>query len=792
MYHPPEIDGTNDNTLDEFIELRNITSEPVPLYETAWPIHTWKITGGVEFTFPQDVTLGASEYVLLVNFNPADATQRAAFQTKYGVGTGVRLFGPYSGKLNNDGDDLELKKPTLLPLDIIGNVLVDEVEYKDAAPWPAGADGFGLSLQRQDIHAYGNEPANWLAALPTAAAGTPAGGTPPTLTTQPVSQSVVAYSPVTLSASASGDAPLLYQWRLNGEYLPGATNATLYLPSIQASGAGDYRVLVFNDFGSAASSNATITLSGYPPSIVVQPRGVTVFPRTNVTFSVLAYSTDTITYQWRSNGVNLLGATGANYTITNVQPYHQADYTVAVSDAMGANVSAVARLTLITQPVFTLQPTNRVLTLSSPSTNVTMAGAAASSTPVRYQWLYNGEVVPNATNGTQVFSNITVSSSGDYSVVASDSYGVATSAVARLTVAMRPTILQQPQPSTVVAGQDAVFSVTVSGTPPLSYRWQRKTSVNLTNGGGGVVIVSDDTGSTLTISSVGYLNDFDTYRVIVTNLVGQAPASSNVLLRVFYPPVLTVQPTNQFVNAGSTATVAAVVRANPEASYWWWFNETNLLLSRTGIVATNANGTNVSLVVSNFQATNEGLYTLVLSNQYGVTTSTGATLALRQPPTILVQPQSQTSVVGGTATFSLVVTGTPPFRYAWRFNGTNLPAALGTNAALVLANVQTNQAGDYSVVVTNLSGSVTSTVATLTVFQATTITEAAYDPLTGNIKFSFVTVPGSTYIVEYKDALDDPSWQTLRTIPGDGTVKTIEDPVRQPPPSQRFYRVRTQ
>ena len=73
------------------------------------------------------MTLAAGEYVLLVNFNPADATQRAAFRTKYGVGTDVRLFGPYSGKLNNDGDDLELKKPTLLPLDIIGNVLVDFV-----------------------------------------------------------------------------------------------------------------------------------------------------------------------------------------------------------------------------------------------------------------------------------------------------------------------------------------------------------------------------------------------------------------------------------------------------------------------------------------------------------------------------------------------------------------------------------------------------------------------------------------------------------------------------------------
>jgi hypothetical protein len=60
------------------------------------------------------------------------------------------------------------------------------------------------------------------------------------------------------------------------------------------------------------------------------------------------------------------------------------------------------------------------------------------------------------------------------------------------------------------------------------------------------------------------------------------------------------------------------------------------------------------------------------------------------------------------------------------------------------------------------------------------------------MQFSFMTAPGSSYVIEYKNALDDPAWQTLQTIPGDGTVKTFEDPVPQPPPSQRFYRVRIQ
>jgi len=162
------------------------------------------------------------------------------------------------------------------------------------------------------------------------------------------------------------------------------------------------------------------------------------------------------------------------------------------------------------------------------------------------------------------------------------------------------------------------------------------------------------------------------------------------------------------------------------------------------------------------------------------------------PPTILVQPQSQRVAVGADVAYSVIVTGTPPFSYRWRLNETNLPAAEATNATLALRNVQVAQAGDYSVVITNLLGSVTSAVATLTVSQPTTITAAVYNAASGQMTFSFATVLGSTYIIEYKNTLDDPAWQTLETIPGDGSVKTFEDPVQQPPPPQRFYRVRTE
>jgi hypothetical protein len=88
-------------------------------------------------------------------------------------------------------------------------------------------------------------------------------------------------------------------------------------------------------------------------------------------------------------------------------------------------------------------------------------------------------------------------------------------------------------------------------------------------------------------------------------------------------------------------------------------------------------------------------------------------------PTITTQPTNQTVVVGGTASFSVTASGTPPLGYQWSFDGTNIVGA--TNTTLTLTNVQLVQAGNYAMVVTNTYGSVTSSNAVLTVLVPPTI-----------------------------------------------------------------------
>jgi hypothetical protein len=182
MYHPPDL-GTNDNTIEEFIELHNITAASVPLFDPAHPANTWRLRDAVDFDFPANITMVPSSFLLLVSFDPAtNALARAAFQSKYGAN--ALLLGPYAGKLDNSSESVKLYQPDtpqIIPGPDFGTVpyvLVDRVNYADIASWPTAADGTGPSLQRISVRGYGNEPTNWFASGFTPGASHTPGGDP--------------------------------------------------------------------------------------------------------------------------------------------------------------------------------------------------------------------------------------------------------------------------------------------------------------------------------------------------------------------------------------------------------------------------------------------------------------------------------------------------------------------------------------------------------------------------------------------------------------------------------------
>jgi hypothetical protein len=177
MYNPPQVlVGTNlvDNTDEEFVELYNITGQPVPLFDPAYPTNTWRVRNGISFDFPPNVTLPAGGFLLLVNFNPVEnPTKLNAFRTKYDVPASVPLYGPYGGKLDNGGETIELYRPDTPQLPprpdagLVPYALVEKVKYDDESPWPLAPDGSGQSLHRHSPSSYGNDVVNWFAASPT-------------------------------------------------------------------------------------------------------------------------------------------------------------------------------------------------------------------------------------------------------------------------------------------------------------------------------------------------------------------------------------------------------------------------------------------------------------------------------------------------------------------------------------------------------------------------------------------------------------------------------------------------
>ena len=197
-------------------------------------------------------------------------------------------------------------------------------------------------------------------------------------------------------------------------------------------------------------------------------------------------------------------------------------------------------------------------------------------------------------------------------------------------------------------------------------------------------------------------SDQATYSVQINNAGGMV-TSSGATLTVLFPPAITTQPQSQAVARHQNVLFSVVASGTSPFTYQWYFNSSSL-----GGAAQSS-----TLTLNNVGMGNAGSYTVVVTNAGGSVTSLVATLTVYIPPGIQTQPQNQTVTQGQSASFSVAANGSAPFGYQWNFDGITLSGA--TNATLALTNAQGTNAGSYTVEVTNLAGSVTSQVATLTV-----------------------------------------------------------------------------
>lgn len=333
--------------------------------------------------------------------------------------------------------------------------------------------------------------------------------------TSPNSASFRALQPGTFFLTATGTpapsflATGLPDWLL----LNPATGALSGTPPEDA--VGDRTITLFANNGGTVSQAFTLTVTpaNMAPGIMTQPVAQAVNQGQPATFSVVASGTPPVSYQWRRNGVGIMGATGASFTVANAQPANAGAYSVSIMNAAGTVISNAAELVVNTLPVFSLQPRTQTVLAG---TSVTFGVGATGATSFTYQWRKNGVAIIGATTPSLTLTGTTAADAGVYDAIVTNAMGSSISSVAQLMVAtspVAPIITASPAPRAVLVGTGTTFSVSATGAPAPGYQWRK-------NG----TAITGAVGSSLTLPAV-QSGDAASYDVVVTNSMGSVTSS---------------------------------------------------------------------------------------------------------------------------------------------------------------------------------------------------------------------------------------------------------------------------
>ena len=211
---------------------------------------------------------------------------------------------------------------------------------------PTLAGSFPMTIQAWEFaNAKGNfsVPITILFTVaPSAASG------PPSITTQPVNLVSAVGETATFTVGVTANPAASYQWKKNGIDIAGAIGASLTLPNLLLTDAGNYAVDVRNSFGTVSSAAASLTVNTTTsaPAFLTQPSSQTVATGSTVVFSAVANGAPTPVMQWRRNGLPITGATKSTLVLTGANVV-AGDYTVVATNTSNAVTSNVAKLTLV-------------------------------------------------------------------------------------------------------------------------------------------------------------------------------------------------------------------------------------------------------------------------------------------------------------------------------------------------------------------------------------------------------------------------------------------------------------
>ncbi|MDD5139753.1 MAG: immunoglobulin domain-containing protein [Verrucomicrobiales bacterium] len=660
----------------------------------------------------------------------------------------------------------------------------------------------------------------------------------PALLSEPASLTNIPGTTANFSVVATSSVPVTYLWFKDGSLLAdggnvaGSSSSNLVLSSVAATDAAQYTVVVANSSGSVTSAPAILTVLS-PPVITSAPASQTVTNGALVSFSVTAAGSAPLAYRWVYNGTNLTdgsqyaGSASATLFVTNAQPGNAGNYAVVVTNTLGAVTSSVAILTVTTPGSCQTAPTGLIGWWPGDGNandiafarNGTLTGGATANAVGEVGQAFNFDgtnnyvSIPNSTALQP--TNLTVecwvkfkslnssqsSNPGHQYIVFKqntrttdfEGFGLGKNRYTNMTNtagdvfyfnASSATAVSAEVNSTILIATNIWYHIAGVRGPNfiqlyVNGQLQGQVSVNFAQNYGTNSLYFGTSGQSYWDGKLaGQLDEVSLYdRALSSNEIF-ATYSAGSAGKCKLPPLITSQPASRAVTVSNSVNFTVGVSGNLFTTYQWRFNGTNI-----------ANANTNTYTLANVQPANAGNYTVIVSNAAGSVTSAPAVLTVNFPPVITNQPASLSIIVGNNATFTVGVTGDAPLSYQWYFNTTN---AVGPNAnSLTLPGVQTNDAGSYTVVITNISDTVTSAPAVLTVNFPPGYGQILGQLLSGgDVRLSFAGVAGGTYALDRSFNLSPPDWLPLltNTTDANGLIFFTNTPDSS---TNNFWRIRS-
>lgn len=575
------------------------------------------------------------------------------------------------------------------------------------------------------------------------AVGAVADGTPPSISTQPVSRTFVIGAvdqSVTYGVAAIGSLPLSYQWSLDGSPIADATEATLTVAAVGSADQGEYTVEISNDSGTVVSDPATLTMIAPP----VAPADQTVLFGSASSLSVATPDNPGLEFQWSLDGVEISGATSGTLMIEPTLTSDAGSYSVAISYEGDVLVSEAGTLSVVAPLI---DPVGQTVFVGNPATFELdpLDGMAV-------QWKKDGSDIADATDWTLSFGAVATTDTGDYSAVIMAGAEMIETGTASLIVPEVPT---QPYAEIVSAdnpvayfrlGEDAgSFGIadSVGGKFGTVINTMEFGQVGAILGDADTAVSADGQGF-IDVDYSGDLNSMVFSVELWAAVAGGAGSFRSPLTSRDYFPATEIFSSGYIFYAGSNnnwqfwtgnnSDLWNVLQGPPVVVGDWVhlvgtydgaiqrFYVNGALVGEMEAeflpntfspfrIGTGASESETGSFPFNGSIDEIAYYSQVLT-PLQVANHYAAAFPPAVLPSINQDPADQIALKGQDITFRVGASSGTPISYQWKFNGVDIDGETGST--LMLTNVQASDAGEYSVEVSNSSGSITSQPGTLT------------------------------------------------------------------------------